>query len=532
MKLILPPLLYCLFSATSVFAIDSLTLQLGSITGNGWQAEGVVAKLDGFRSHIGTVRLDIAVLILPELKKPLKKLSLKCQHVKFNAKQVVCSHAQLYTGSDFLDNPTIKLSFTYNLNSQHLDFRVDKLALGGGFVTMAAKYAPKGWQASLNMKELELEKLLTQLGTLIDLPSDLILAGNTTLTIKLSGDSQLRSVSIYGQATDLRFFTDVEQTQGGENIALKIVLKANRKKIFRKLLPKKSPTSREKKPQKSSEFQVLGTLTVNRGDVCIEPLCIEIKDEAVTTTIDLIWQPQHVKVHHFDYTHTNVMTIQGSGDFTLSEQWDINTLSVRLIRTSLKQLYTHYLQGLLDEDSKFNDLETGGQIKIKLDWNKNNQQVIAQLDNVNVEDQKKRFGLQGIRGKIQWHSKAQNLPSHLRWSSAYLASNKIKLGASQWRANFSGDSIRLLAPWYQPILDGAIRIEQFRLENIGKHKTWQLSGKLYPISLQTLSNALDGPRLSGQISVDMPLVKYRNNRVDIEGELRMRIFDGDIIVHS
>lgn len=279
-------------------------------------------------------------------------------------------------------------------------------------------------------------------------------------------------------------------------------------------------------------FQVRGTLTVNHGDVCIDPLCIEIKDEPVTTTIDLVWQPQRVRVHHFDYTHTNVMTIQGSGDFTLGEQWDINTLSVQLIRTSLKQLYTHYLQGLLDEDSKFNDLETGGQIKIKLDWNKNNQQVIAQLDNVNVEDQKKRFGLQGIRGKIQWHSKAKNLPSHLRWSSAYLASNKIKLGASQWRANFSGDRIRLLAPWYQPILDGAIRIEQFRLENIGKHKTWQLGGKLYPVSLQTLSSALDGPLLSGQISVDMPLVNYRNNRVDIDGKLRMRIFDGDIIVHS
>jgi len=185
-------------------------------------------------------------------------------------------------------------------------------------------------------------------------------------------------------------------------------------------------------------------------------------------------------------THTNVITLQGTGEFALGDEWAIDTLSVESHKTSLKQLYTHYLHALLDDDSQLPGFEMTGVIKAALDWNKDNGHAVAWLDNINIEDSQKSFGLKGLRGKIQWHSSATHLPSHLGLSSAYFA-EKIKLGASMIRANLSGNHI------------------------------WQLRGKLYPISLSTLSAALDGPPLNGQISAKIPSVSYRNNHLEMGG---------------
>ncbi len=532
-------LVYCLCSAPMAFALDSITLKLGSIAGTGWQTDGVVAQLHWLRNNQIGLTLDIATLTLPELKKPLKNIKLTCKRTEYSLRKIVCARANLHLGGDLLDKPTVNLSFTYYFNSQRIRFRLSELALAGGKVSLQAKSAPSGWQAQLNINGLDFDKLLTQLGTLIDLPLDFSLGGSTRLKITATGDSEVRSVSIDGQTTGLSF-SDAEGSLAGENMVVKIALKADRKNISSASVKKggikrgrrRRPSDfREREGVRTNGFQVQGKLTLNRGELLVDPVYVEIiKDEPVTMAVNLSWQPQRLSVHKVVLTHTNVITLQGTGEFALGDEWAIDTLSVESHKTSLKQLYTHYLHALLDDDSQLPGFEMTGVIKAALDWNKDNGHAVAWLDNINIEDSQKSFGLKGLRGKIQWHSSATHLPSHLGLSSAYFA-EKIKLGASMIRANLSGNHIKLLAPWYQPILDGAIRIEQFSLANLGEENTsWQLRGKLYPISLSTLSAALDGPPLNGQISAKIPSVSYRNNHLEMGGELRMGVFGGSIVI--
>lgn len=504
-------LLVCgLCSAEMVFALDSIAFKLGSITGNGWQAKGVVAQWHWLTDNHITLKLNIATLTLPELKKPLKNIEIQCRRAMYIAKQISCPYANLFVGGMFLDKPILNLSLAYYFNSQRLQFRLSQRALAGGNFTLQVKSAPTGWQAVLNINHVAIDKLLTQLGTLIDLPSGLSLGGSTTLTVKLEGASGVRSASINGQISGFSF-SNAEGTQAGKNLAVKIALTV------------------QGNPSKRIKMQ--GRLTVDRGEMLIDPFYMQIKNKPVTMAVDLVWQPRRLRVHNFVYTHTDIISLQGSGDFALGEKFAINSLMVQSRRTSLKELYSHYLQTWLGEDSQFSHLKMSGAIRAMLNWNKDKIYGVGQLYNVNVEDQQKRFGLIGVNGKIKWHNRA-TLLSNLVWSKGYFASS-IKLGASQLRASLNGKNIKLLAPWYQPILDGAIRIEEFDLENLGQdNMSVQLRGCLHPISLPALSRALDGPSLKGQISGEIPSVSYSNKHLKIGGKLRIRIFNGDIVAHS
>jgi hypothetical protein len=537
-------LLLIYLCSQSVFAIDSMTLKLGSITGTGWQTEGVVVHwLDDT-----ALTLDITTLTLAALKKPLKDITLKCKAIQYNVKKISCPHANLLIGGDLLDKPAMNLSFSYYFNSQQIYFHLEQLALAGGKLSLWAKSAQTGWQVQLNIKKVALKQLLIKIGTLIDLPSMLNFDAHLTdFKIKIFGDTQVRRASLNGKATGVNF-SNAEKTQVWKNMAMEIALKVNSRLTFFKeknvsleIISPDSPASskrkhhiKKRKPQKSPTVKkklVQGTLTLNRGEVYIDPVYIEIKEKPVTLSVDLTWQPEHLFIHHFTYAHSDVLNWQGSGDFTMGKEWTTNTLSVQLMRTALKPFYTHYLQTGLDDESQLKQLDISGDIEAKLDWNKA-RHIIAKLSDINIENEQKTFGLKGLNGKIQWHNNATHLPTHLHWESAYFLKS-IKLGASQLRANLNGHRVKLLTHWNQPILDGAIRIDEFDLEQKARGNiAWQLRGQLSPISLSKLSAAIEWPQLSGQLSGKIPFVTYHDKQLEMNGQLEMRVFDGDIVLQT
>jgi hypothetical protein len=488
-------------SVSTAFAIDSMSLKLGKISATGWQAKGVVIQWHWLRSHQIGLTLNIASLNLPSLKKPLKNLSLKCQRIKYNLKQIACADAHLFTTLLNVD-----LSFSYIFNSQSLQISTKKFSLAGGRAILNLKSTPKGWQAQASLNRIALDKFLNQLNSIIDLSLKHTLKGKTHLKIKLSGKTRLHHFSIDGNIKNFNF-SNKNETQVGENLRLSLALKGQ---------------------TLTTGFKLQGTLKLKHGELLIEPVYLEIKkDKPISFKVDLAWQAQHLKLNHFLYKHDKVINLQGIGDFTKNNSWIINSLTVNTGKTSLKALYSHYLSSLLEEDKQ---LIVNGAIQAKLNWQQENRHLVANLYNINIKDEQKHFGLTGIRGKIQWDSNKDTYPSHIHWTKGYFASS-VQLGKSQIRANLTGKRIKLLAPWYQPIFDGAIRIEEFQLEKKPKLSGF-LRGKLYPISFSKLTKALNGIPLQGTISGDIPLISFNDKHIEIGGQLRVRIFDGEIVIRS
>ncbi len=441
-----------------------------------------------------------------------KNIKLECKNLQYTTQFISCPNGYLHISSDLIDKPTIKLSFSYHLKTQQLKFNVEQLAIADGEVNIQAQSTNNNWQAKLNIHNIEFHQLLKIIRKFIDLPPDLRIAGRSTFTIKVRGDNNnLHNIAI--NATTNRFnFSHAEQSNIGENIAIKLNLNT--------------------KLQQGNKFKIQGFIRLNKGEIYINPIYLNINKQPLNMAINLTWQPKKLQIHNLHLTQNNVLDLQSNANLKLEDKFAIETLSLRLKQTSIKKLYDNYIQGMLEEDSIFNQLKLQGKIKAQLNWQPNKRYALVKLYNIYLQDQKKRFGINKLHGKIQWHSNSQRYASHLYWSNAYIASS-IKLGGSQLRASLVKNNIKLLAPFYQPIFDGAIQIQQFHLNNIGmENMNGRLRGAIKPISLSKISTALDIPKLNGNISGKIPWLNYHNQTIKIGGRLKMRIFDGEIVANN
>lgn len=491
----------------TVSALDNLTLSLDSVVGNGWQVDNVVLEMTVINKQDFALTAEIGKLTLPGLKRPLTKLSFHCPQVQYRPEGFACVRANLRLTDEVLDKPAMDLAWRYDLKKQELSGTVDKLMLADGTLAAQVHSTASKWQVQLDVEKIVIDKLLTKLGALIELPKFPPVKGNTTIHAQFVDDS----LKIDGEVQGLQYST-TDGTRAGENVAIKTAWQV------------KSVTE----PQ---GWHAQGTLTVTTGEIYNDPIYVNIdKNKPVTLGIDAIWQPQKfLNITHFSYTHKDVLKFEGFGELAIGAVPAIKQLSVQTTKTSLKSVYTAYLQSWMSS-SQLGDMDIGGTVMARWDMDDETRQLTTELANITVADKKQRFGWSQLDGMVQWHSDT-DLTSWLRWERGFIS--KIQLGASEIQATLQGNRIELLTPWRQPLLGGAITIDQFNLAGLGTGEMqWELSGDVQPLSLQEFSQSLGLPPLQGQLGGKIPPTRYSKQRLEMDGELRAQIFEGEITVRK
>jgi hypothetical protein len=145
------------------------------------------------------------------------------------------------------------------------------------------------------------------------------------------------------------------------------------------------------------------------------------------------------------------------------------------------------------------------------------------------------FGLDlsGLHGDLHWAAQADAAlaPSQLSWRSALLG--RVPLGATQLDLQLGARALRLLEPSRIPVLDGALRIDTLALDAIGLPEMQaDFAAAIEPIELPGLCRALGWPEFSGRLSGELPGLKLRNRRIDVDGTLTATAFDGHIEVRK
>lgn len=497
-----------------VLAVDDMMLKLGTTTGNDWRAEGVKVQLHWLNDEQLSLTMSIAALNWVQLKQPLSNLKLTCPRAQYNHLQIVCPQANLYLPRDLMGDAPWQISFTYQLLSQQINLQLEAKALAGGQVTVQANTTSSEWQAHIDIQAVNLAKLSNQFKTFIDLPA-WIVGGYLYLKVKLLSKAQQLTTAYEGQIQDLNF-SNADGDQAGENLAVQLTITTHSRSVVQ--------TSSTTEP-----LRVQGQIVINSGEVYLAPWYVEVKNDPVIVVTDFTWQAARLTIHHFSYTHTQVLSLRGHGELTQAEHWAIETLSLRLSPTVGNQLYERYLQAWLGNDSQLGQLKVDGTITAQFNQQQDTRQWRIELQHVNLEDQQQRFGLMDLNGAIQWHSYATNLPSNLSWNNGYF--DNLPLGASQLRLRLVGGNIKLLQPWHQPLFESMLHLERFQLNNLGEEQLhWQLRGQLEPIAMRAVSMALGGPAFDGQLKINEIAASYHNQQLQIDAPLHVEAFGGMITV--
>jgi len=499
--------LLSLLLATSAHALDEINLNVGEIESEGWKLKGAVLTARDLSLDKPEISLKIQEIKLATLKQPLKNLTLSCNRLEYQPDKISCAQGNLQTDNNLLEKSDSILIVNYDLKQKNLNVELKQVTLAQGKIQAKITTTPTHWQADIAIQKLVLDALVKKIQHFTDKVPDFKPQGKLTATTQISGNVGLEQIVLKGDIEKLGF-----ESNSGMQAAQQLDL------LFNATL----------QPLKNT-WKMNGSLGLKQGEMLFDPVYVTFTKPA-SAEFELVWSPEFLDISHLAYHHSDILNFEGYSEVNLGKNFKIKELFIRFDKTSLPSLYEIYLKNWLQTSYNL-ELITSGALEAEFGWDGQNTMLSSQLHDVSLENSQKSFGWQGIHGTIQWHNQDEDLQTELRWTGGYLG--KVKLGKSAIKLDSSGDTIKLLTPIEQPILDGALRIEKFLLQHPGKAEmSWELLPSFRQISMKSITQTFDLPALKGKFTSHLPLFRYHNQLLQAEGKVLIQAFDGDIVLND
>ncbi|MFA6051584.1 MAG: C4-dicarboxylate ABC transporter [Methylobacter sp.] len=491
----------------SANALDDVSLNVGTLSANGWQLEGVNIALTDLAQTPQKLALTIDKLSLPEPFNDLTLVNIRCTAFTWQNKELLCKQGRAQIHSKRWQSPTA--NFSFHVTEKRSSFKLTDLQLAGGTVAIDGEERGEQWQVQVNARAVDsqlIQKLLQKkvfelkggkISLKLNASGSHALVKSYTLTAQLNG--------LTGQTKDGRF--------AGEALNLESTLNAQ---------------------NNNGLWQWQSHSTFTGGALYIEPLYLEEGGQSIGLDAQGDWDEsnQRVEIKSASYRHSKDGELSGSAIVYYKDGVKLETARLALNSNNLAGLSPVYLKPFFAQTALEGVSLTGN---LTADFSITGQALTAftaTFNNLGVKDEAGRIAVQGGVGTVNWSDNVFfDKPSDVSWQQLQLRA--LPIGPSRLLFVSSANSIRLLEKTQLPFLGGAITIKQF---------SWQakqqqdpevyFKGSISDVSLEQLSQALNWTPLSGTISGNIPRVEYSNKTLSLGGELIVKVFDGEVKISN
>lgn len=275
----------------------------------------------------------------------------------------------------------------------------------------------------------------------------------------------------------------------------------------------------------SSDGGFAATLRIDRGELYLQPLYWQLAGEA-PLTLELAGRRRNggVRFERLQLNQPGVM--QAGGSLILAADGALQRADIELSETGLPAFYRTYLQPWL-VDTALADLDTGGRLSGRVVLTGTRiERLELRPRFVDLHDRAGRFGIEDLTGELVLNPQSGPRDSRLTWRGAQLY--RIALGAGELPLSSRDGKLTLRTGTRLPVLDGALELSQLQLGGLDSALWLQFGGRLQAVSMEALSEALGWPRLAGTLAGVIPQVRYRDRRIEADGALLVKVFDGDV----
>ena len=488
-------------------ALDSLSLNVGTIAGAQWKLEGINIVLTDLAQTPQKLALTIAKLSLPIPFNDLNLVNIRCTSFTWQNKELLCEQGRAQMHSKRWQSPVA--NFSFHVTEKHSSFKLTDLHLAGGIVEVDGEERGDQWQLQINARAVD-GKLIQQL-----LPQERfkLKAGKTNVKLNASGSHALLKEFILntelngltGQTKDGRFAT--------EALMLESTLNAK---------------------NNDGLWQWRSHIDVNGGALYAEPLYLEAAGQNIVLEAQGDWDSssKRVWIKSASYQHSKIGELSGSAIVQYKDGASIEKAQLSLSSDNLQDLSAIYLKPFF-EQTVLQGVTLAGHLKADISINEQSLTALAAtFNNLDVKDVAGRGEVQGGVGMFNWsNDETFNQPSEFAWQQ--LRVRALPIGPSGLSFLSRASSIKLLKNTQLPFLGGAIAVNHFSWQ-AKKQQDPELSfeGGLSNVSLEQLSLALNWTPLSGTISGHIPRVEYSNKTLSLGGELIVKVFDGEVKVSN
>lgn len=491
-------------------AIETIRFEITSLQGEAWQASDVVLDFTWHTPGEASVTIQVGRLQLPAPLDGLTGATLQCPKLAIDGAMMHCPSGELRLNTPMLERADIAAEFTYHQVSGDLQFSLKDVRLAGGHADIMGSFDKAAWRLEVGARDWDVAKLPSALEGFISWPEGYAGMGDLAFSAVVAGQQDRSGeLELDGTLTSLSF-TDAEGLRAGEKLTADFELSA------------------QGQPE-GWRFQ--NRISAQQGQLYIDPIFLEFS-EAVDLSAAGVWHPEQDRlvITELRLDHPELVQVQSRLQLAL----DPLRLESAVLMASVPRLgpfYETYLQPLVI-GTAFDALRGEGSADVALDYGAQGLSSLQiSLKDVSLKDERGRYALYGLNGEVTWDQAPEPVQSVLSWEGGQVY--ELPLGASRARIESRGQDIRLLEAMTLPVLDGKLQIDRLAVGNLGTPELeWRLSGVLTPLSMETFSEAMGWPAISGKISGTFPELSYAQDAIKLGGPLRMRVFDGDVVVRK
>ncbi len=498
--------------ALQVFAIDRLTIQLGSIRGPDWSAAGVTLEIHWQEGEKAGYSLAGEQLRHPALATPLEHFGLECVEGTLGDWEIACDRGRLHLDHAALKTPEIPLRFRWDRRGQTLEIESDSIALRAGSLSLQVSSDPQHWAVRLHSKALDLKQLEHLLRPWVPRPQGVEISGSAGVTLEIDGKGE----DISGVRLNTRFkkvaFADAAYEYLGEELSGTWSIQAG---------------------MTAGEWRGNQKLLLRQGALLTPFFYLAPEKDAVTLAFGFSTdrQQRRLQVEKLKYSHPGILELAASATLVLSDAVTLQDLRLVSGNTDLQALNEAYIQPIAAE-TLLDGMELAGTVSAELETRTGGPlRGRVEVQDLYLEQGDKLFAVYGLNGTLVSTTEPDGEPGRLSWEGGHLMQTFI-LGASEAVLRWQGETLQLTEPLSLPVLDGAIKVERFAIGGGETGPQVAFEGVITPISMAEVSRALGWPQLAGTLSGVIPGVAYENGIITIEGAVLVRVFDGDIVIRD
>ncbi|MCC7136623.1 MAG: hypothetical protein IT528_09575 [Nitrosomonas sp.] len=440
-------------------------------------------------------QLEINIGQVTIQNKTWRNLKLQCLDFQLSRSQIACDAGRLYVAGRNL--PVI---FRYTANPQQLLLIVDPDQHESWRLTL--DWQKPVWQARLQIINGQSRVMADWLPQNKHWPQ--LQAGVVNGAIDVSGYENNITAWAASLAVNALAFSDAQGLRAGEHVVLQLDARATREK---------------------SVWHWQGELSWSNGELFWQPFYFEGAGQRLA--VSGMFENDRLIVDQGELQLTGIGKFLFAGEVG-GPEWQFHQMRLQAEKLALTTLFPSVVQPLMMDTAL---AETAAQGYIDIDWRyhgENNQSLVLKLKDVALTDARERFAVSGINALIPWHSsQAQEGYIHLTHGEIL----RIPLGkmVTGFTTHARGFSVPFLTI---PLLDGEIEVEHLEVTRMSSGWRWDFNGKLAPLSMEKLTEALGVTPMFGTLSGTIPKMTYADAVVTMEGILVFEIFDGVAVARN
>lgn len=484
--------LACLVSVSAQAAIPSFTFTLEKVQHPAFSARSVEFHLSG--APMPHLEINLDELLIGE--SVWRNLRFSCERLNIGRQSIDCDGGQLQLAGKHLP-----VSLQLFLRQKKIVLTIEPDRREEWHLTVA--WRPAGWQSSLrivNGQGRRLAGLLPQHAAWPQLGQARING-----TIGLSGrETSLTEWAAKLAITELSF-SDAEGLHAGEDVHFQLEADAQRKQ--------------------QDSWQWRGQLAWLAGGVFWQPFYFA--GDGHRMTVSGTSNGQSLRIER------GVLALSGIGQAAFSGEVERPALALRQAQLraenlEMAALFKSIIQPLAAETA-LAETEASGRAGFIWHYQDTGQQsLLLDLQDVTLIDTRERFSFEGLVANIPWQSNGRSTGT-IRLERGQIL--QIPLGSVQFP--LETDGMYFSVPYVElPVLDGKVVVENFNASRHAADWQWQFNGRIFPVSMEKLTEALQIQSMFGTLSGIIPQMNYAVSVMTMEGVLVFNLFDGVVVARN